>query len=51
MEFEVWLWFFSVIERELGEARFKHFLSKYRGRKSVRGLELSSSLELSEATG
>ena len=30
MEFEVWLWFFSVIERELGEARFKHFLSKYR---------------------
>ncbi len=34
MELESWIWFLSVIERQLGEAKFEHFLSEYMKRKS-----------------
>ena len=42
MELEAWLWFFSVVERQLGEARFEQFWSEYKKRKSVRGVEQTS---------
>ncbi len=35
MEKESWIWFFSVIERQLGEARFDHFFKEFRKRKST----------------
>lgn len=38
MELEAWLWFFSVVERQLGKAKFEHFLLKYKERKSARGV-------------
>jgi hypothetical protein len=33
MELEGWLWFFSLIERQLGSEKFKRFLSKYKERR------------------
>jgi len=42
MELEGWLWFFSLIERQLGEARFEQFWSEYKKRKSVQGVEQTS---------
>lgn len=38
MELEAWLWFFSVVERQLGEAKFEHFLLMYKERKSAAGV-------------
>lgn len=38
MELDAWLWFFSVVERQLGEAKFEHFLLKYKERKSAAGV-------------
>lgn len=38
MELESWLWFFSVIERQIGFAKLEHFLLKYKERKSARGV-------------
>ncbi|HUU63988.1 MAG TPA: hypothetical protein VMX96_08770 [Dehalococcoidia bacterium] len=38
MELEAWLWFFKIIERQLGEAKFEYFFSKYQGRKSAAGV-------------
>jgi hypothetical protein len=34
VELEGWLWFFSLIERQLGHAKFERFLSEYRNRQS-----------------
>ncbi|MFA5055573.1 MAG: hypothetical protein WC562_05305 [Dehalococcoidia bacterium] len=33
MECETWLWFFSVIERQLGREKFDQFLEEYRRRR------------------
>ena len=38
MELEVWLWFFSVIERQLGSAKFEQFLKEYKKRKPGTGI-------------
>lgn len=38
MEREAWIWFFSVIERQLGEAKFEQFLLDHKKRKSARGV-------------
>ena len=38
MELEAWLWFFSVIERQLGFAKFEQFFSEYKKRKSAAGV-------------
>lgn len=45
MELEGWLWFFSVIERQLGEAKLEEFLGEYNRRKCTVGKEPSSTLE------
>lgn len=34
VELEAWLWFFSLIERQLGNAKFDAFLSEYNSRRS-----------------
>ena len=39
MELEGWLWFFSLIERQLGRAKFERFLSEYRSRRSGTRIE------------
>ena len=33
MELKGWLWFFSLVERQLGSEKFKRFLSKYKERR------------------
>lgn len=38
MELEAWLWFFSVIERQIGFAKLERFFSEYNRRKSARGV-------------
>jgi hypothetical protein len=35
MELEAWLWFFSIIERELGKDKFDRFLAEYTRRKAA----------------
>ncbi len=45
MEREAWIWFFSVIERQLGEAKLEEFWGDYIRRKRKVGKEPSSTLE------
>ena len=33
VELEGWLWFFSLVERQLGGTKFERFLSEYRRRR------------------
>lgn len=42
MEREAWLWFFSVIERHLGESKFVQLFDEYRNRKHKTGTELGT---------
>lgn len=39
MELQGWLWFFSVIERQLGSEKFDRFLKEYRDRRPGTKLE------------
>lgn len=34
IEQETWCWFFSIVERELGEEKFNRFLNEYKNRKN-----------------
>ena len=46
MELEGWLWFFSVVERQLGSARFERFLAEYQRRRPIAGTESAAFLGL-----
>jgi hypothetical protein len=38
VELEGWLWFFSLIEHQLGSAKFERFLTEYKNRRSTRAV-------------
>jgi hypothetical protein len=43
MELQGWMWFFSVVERQLGSDKFEWFLGEYMRRRPPAGVEPSQS--------